>query len=70
MHLKTCDYLSHNIKKNEYIDSSDRAIDSGLGTVSTWISSQGYFTMKFLSFPLEYEEIVIILHEGHMESFS
>ena len=48
--------------------SADKPIGSGLGTVSTCISSNGFDTMDVRGFPLECAGIVIILHDVHMLS--
>ena len=42
INLKLLEYLSHSIRKWLFLDSDDNPSGSGLGTVSTYISSSGY----------------------------
>ncbi len=61
VNLKIQELMSHNIKISPYLVSKDNRCVFGFGTVSTWVSSRRCLAIDFLSFSLEFEEIVMIL---------
>ena len=66
--LKILEYLSQNIRKNLDLDSFDTPKGSGLGTVSTCISSRNFLGVEVLVLTRALWGIDVILHDVQKES--